>query len=218
MKRVLVLVEGQTEERFVKDVLGPYFASKNLFLFPTVAKTKRVKCGADFKGGITGFSNVAKDLKQLIKDQNAFVTTFIDYYGLPSDFPGMNSLPNGSPLIKVCHVETALAQFINCPRFKPFIMLHEFEALLYTNPSELCRALHADHKILATFMGICNAYQNPEEINNSPSTAPSKRILNLVPGYQKTLHGPTITRRIGLDTLRQNCPHFDDWLVWLESL
>lgn len=218
MKRVLVLVEGQTEERFVKDVLVPYFVSKNVFLIPTVAKTKRVKCGADFKGGITAFNKVAKDLQQLTTDSSAFVTTFIDYYGLPGDFPGMDCLPKGSSLSKVCHVEAALAQLINCPRFRPFIMLHEFEALLYTNPSELCRALHADDMTLAKFMGICESFQNPEEINNAPSTAPSKRILNLMPGYQKTLHGPMITKRIGLDNLRQNCPHFHDWLVWLENL
>jgi len=31
-KRVLILVEGQTEERFTKDVLGPAFLEKGLFL------------------------------------------------------------------------------------------------------------------------------------------------------------------------------------------
>jgi hypothetical protein len=30
-KRVLILVEGQTEERFVKDVLGPAFSVENCF-------------------------------------------------------------------------------------------------------------------------------------------------------------------------------------------
>jgi len=218
MKRVLVLVEGQTEERFVKDVLEPHFLSSNLCLIPTVAKTKRVKSGPDFKGGITDFPKVAKDLQRLLGDTQATVTTFIDYYGLPSDFPGMATRPPGSARVKASHVEMALSQFMNNLNFRPFLMLHEFEALLYSNPSELCRALHADNTIIAKFVAIRDSFQTPEEINNHPSTAPSKRILSLMPGYQKTLHGPMISKRIGLATLRGSCPHFNNWITWLENL
>ncbi len=37
--RVLVLVEGQTEETFVKEVPGPYLAPRNVYLQYTILKT-----------------------------------------------------------------------------------------------------------------------------------------------------------------------------------
>jgi len=57
----------------------------------------------------------------------------------------------------------------------------------------------------------------PEDINETPEGAPSKRILRIFPGYRKLLHGPTIAERIGLKTIREQCPHFDDWLTRLEA-
>ena len=58
----------------------------------------------------------------------------------------------------------------------------------------------------------------PEDINDSPHTAPSKRILAAMPGYQKTFHGPLIACDIGLDAMRAACPHFDHWLKVIEAL
>ena len=59
---------------------------------------------------------------------------------------------------------------------------------------------------------------SPEDINDSPQTAPSKRILAAMPGYQKTVHGPLIACEIGLDPVRAACPHFDRWLKRIEGL
>jgi hypothetical protein len=58
----------------------------------------------------------------------------------------------------------------------------------------------------------------PEDINDHPKTAPSKRIVAAMRGYQKTFHGPLIACEIGLSAIRQNCPHFDAWLQKLERL
>ena len=218
MKRVLVLVEGQTEERFVKDVLAPACWDHGKDPIPKVVTTKRVKRGPDFKGGITDYQKVENDLQRLLGDTNAVaITTFIDYYALPSDFPGMANRPNGSYLDRARHVEAAWAQKINTPRFRPYLMLHEFEALLFVSPALLGRALYADEKI-AELNAIRESFASPEEINDNPQTAPSRRILALLPGYQKTLHGPMITSRIGLSDIGRECPHFAEWVAWLESL
>ncbi|HSY47889.1 MAG TPA: DUF4276 family protein [Thermoanaerobaculia bacterium] len=96
-KRALVLVEGQTEERFVKDVLAPAFWPRSLYLSPTILVTKRVKDGPNFKGGVTRFAQFENDLRRLMNAGGAVVTTMLDYYGLPDDFPGMNTRPNGTP-------------------------------------------------------------------------------------------------------------------------
>lgn len=218
MKRVLVLVEGQTEERFVKDVLCPHLLPRGIVTIPKVATTKRVKRGPDFKGGITDYRKVANDLHRLLHDTNAVsVTTFIDYYGLPSDFPGIDSRPSGSAYDKARHIETEWKRGIDNPRFNPYLMVHEFEALLFAKPEELGRALYQSD-MLPELEKIRNGFPTPEDINDNPITAPSKRIAGLCPGYQKTLHGPLITQRIGLEIIRRECRHFDDWLTWLEGL
>lgn len=218
MKRVLILVEGQTEERFVKNVLRHTLWAKAIDIIPKIITTKRVKKGPDFKGGITEYQKVKNDLRRLLGDTAVvFVTTFIDYYGLPPDFPGMSTRPNGSPLERARHVETEWERKTAHPRFRAYLMIHEFEALLFAKPDELARAVYqTDAK--DTLMSIRNAFPTPEDIDDDPQNAPSKRISRIVPAYQKTLHGPLVTGRIGLETMRQECPHFGEWLNWLESL
>jgi hypothetical protein len=218
MKRVLVLVEGQTEERFVKDVLCPHLWARGVDATPKVATTKHVKRGPDFKGGITDYQKVENDLRRLLGDSDAVsVTTFIDYYGLPADFPGMSNRPTGSPLERARHVEAKWEQKISHDRFHAYLMIHEFEALLFAKPDELCNALYHP-ATLPQIMSIRSSFSTPEDINDNPQTAPSKRIAQLLPGYQKPLHGPLLTKRIGLELIRQECPHFNEWLSWLEGL
>ena len=218
MKRVLVLVEGQTEERFVKDVLCPHLWPRGIDTIPKVVTTKRVKRGPDFKGGVTDYQKVENDLRRLLNDTAvASVTTFIDYYGLPDDFPGIHSRPFGSPYDRARHVETEWSRRIDNPRFNPYLMIHEFEALLFAKPDELRRALYSP-TALNSLLRIRAVFQTPEDIDDDPETAPSKRIAVLLRGYQKTLHGPLVTKRIGLEIIRRECPHFDEWLTWLEEL
>ena len=89
MDRVLILVEGQTEERFIKSILQPHLSAFGVHVEPKIVTTKRVKSGPDFKGGITNFGKVENDIRLLLGDTNAaLITTMLDYYGLPSDFPG----------------------------------------------------------------------------------------------------------------------------------
>lgn len=218
MKRVLVLVEGQTEERFVKDVLCPHLWPRGIDTIPKVVTTKRVKRGPDFKGGITDYKKAENDLRRLLNDTGAAsVTTFIDYYGLPADFPGIDSRPPVSPHDRARHVEKEWTKAINHSRFHPYLMVHEFEALLFAKPDELVRALYKSD-LLPELERIRNAFPTPEDINDDPETAPSKRILRVLPGYQKTLHGPLITKRTGIEIMRGECSHFNEWLSWLESL
>ncbi|MHB8894775.1 MAG: DUF4276 family protein [Candidatus Geothermincolia bacterium] len=188
MKRVLILVEGQTEERFVKDVLAPHLSARGIFLIPKVASTKRVKRGSDFKGGITDYQKVENDLRRLLGDTGTVaVTTFVDYYGLPPDFPGMADRPHGPSLDRARHVEREWEKRVAHGGFRPYLMIHEFEALLFSKPEELSKALH-DAGSLQDLATIRATYRTPEEINDDPLTAPSKRIAGVLPGYQKALH------------------------------
>jgi len=219
IKRVLVLVEGQTEERFVKDVLAPYFLERQLFFSPTILVTKRVKDGPNFKGGVTNFDKFKNDAHRLLNSAGgAMVTTMLDYYRLPSDFPGMSSrLAHATAMRRVTHVEDTIAKnFDSPPNFVPFLALHEFEAWLFSSPIELPRMLTEPGK-QKKFEAIRASVATPEEINERPEFAPSKRIAEVFPAYKKTLHGPTTVARIGLDRIRGECPHFNGWLSRLEA-
>ena len=58
---------------------------------------------------------------------------------------------------------------------------------------------------------------DPEKINDSPQSAPSKR-LQAETSYIKAVHGPNIAKEIGLDVLREQCAGFNGWLDKLEVL
>lgn len=218
MKRVLIVVEGQTEERFVKTLLQPALEPIGLAITPTIVATKRVKDGATFKGGLHSYGQFREHLRRVLTGSggSALVTSMIDYYALPADFPGMSDRPaQGTPRQRVQHVENALQADIDQLNFLPFIALHEFEAWLFSDAATVPSVL-AQPQQLQAFASIANAHA-PEDINEEPATAPSKRLLGLFPGYRKALHGPPAAQRIGLPTIRARCPHFDHWLSRVEA-
>ncbi len=217
-KRVLVLVEGQTEERFIKDVLAPPFLDRGLVLSPTILVTKRAKDGSTFKGGLSGFGKFRNDTRRLLGEAGgALVTTVLDYYRLPRDFPGMGDRPSGSPIERVRHIERAIAQAFGGPRyFIPFLALHEYEAWLFSSTDELPRVL-TQHERQPEFARIRGEFSGPEDINERPDHSPSKRIIRLFPTYRKTVHGVAAAKRIGLDAIRRECPHFNEWILQLEN-
>ncbi|HHQ4471127.1 TPA: DUF4276 family protein [Aeromonas hydrophila] len=212
MSRVLVFVEGQTEETFVRDLLVPYFSRLGIYLTPILAQTS-----PGHKGGIVSYGKVKHQLTRLCRqDQGAYVTTMMDYYGLPNDFPGLDGRVLEAHE-QVARLEQTLQQDIDAPNFIPNLMLHEFEALLFSAPEKFAEWLD-DQALLAPMAAIRAAFATPEHINNSPQTAPSKRILALVPHYKKTVDGPLIAEDIGLDAIRAQCPHFNNWIERLLAL
>lgn len=216
MKRLLILVEGPTEERFVKLVVSDHLLSRSVIVVPRILLTKRVDSGPNFKGGVTNWNQIKRDLRNLLGDTNAAgITTLIDYYGLPKDVPGM-STRKGSPMASVAHVEKAIAGHFSDRRLRPFLMLHEFEAMLFTN-IEKWEHRFDDAAAIARLKNDVDGLK-PEEINETSQTAPSKRILRRLKDYEKPFHGPDALKDIGLDAIRDACPHFAAWLTWAESL
>jgi len=218
MKRILVSVEGQTEETFVRDVLGPQLLPRQVILQPVLVSTSRQRSGSKFKGGLVSYQQVNREINQLLGDTNAvFVTTFYDLYHLPTDFPGYAARPAGSGQAKAIHLEQALVDAIGSPRFRPYLQVHEFEAFLFVNPEQTAALFPGLDKSDA-LRKIRQGFSTPEDINDDPNSAPSKRILSLYPQYNKPLDGPLAVLDTGLDALRSECPHFRQWLEWLESL
>jgi Domain of unknown function (DUF4276) len=219
MSRVHILVEGQTEETFIRDVVAPHLLNFGIYLHNTILKTKRLADAPDYAGGVTSYKRFKNDLGRLLSDSDVVaVTTFLDFYGLPTDFPGRNSMPPGDCFSRVLYVENQIGNDINNHKFIPFLALHEFESLLFVEPDIIDEAL-PQFNALNMLHNVKNAFSSPEEINDSPLTAPSKRLFDIYgKSYQKPFHGPLITSVIGLDRIRQECSHFDEWLTKLENL
>ncbi len=212
MIRVNVFVEGQTEETFVRDVLAPYFARQNIWLNAILAETSPGN-----KGGIVSYGKVKHQVTRLCRsDTGAYVTTLIDYYGLPTDFPSL-AVAQGNGIQKVQLLEQAFAQDVGERNFIPYLALHEFETLLFCDPAQF-HDWFDDEQAVAVLEAVKASYGNPEEISNSPQTAPSKRILAAIPAYKKTLHGPMIAEEIGIDAMRNQCPHFNEWIKSIKLL
>ncbi len=216
MSKVLILVEGQTEETFVSGVLAPYLSTKGVHPIATLAATKRVKRGKVFKGGVVSYGKVKNDIRRLLHDTStALVTTMLDFYGLPTDFPEYDTMPPGTCYQRIEHLEEAFKKDIAHHKFLPYLELHEFEAMMFASPEKISNAF-PETKKLEKLHEIKNIFSSPEEINEEKP--PSKRLEALFPGYDKPVHGFTVTDEIGIEAIRRECSHFDGWLKQLEEL
>ena len=113
-------------------------------------------------------------------------------------------------------ISSQLGGRFDCSRLIPYVQMHEFEALLFSDPKTLAGGLELADDV--PIRHIRDQFKSPEEINDSPQTAPSKRILELKPRYGKVTDGVRISRSIGLETMRAQCSHFNGWLTRLETL
>ncbi len=218
MSKVLILVEGQTEETFVRDILAPYLSRKGVYCIPKLATTKRVKSGSDFKGGITSYPKIKDDILRLLHDSSAaLVTTMIDFYGFASNVPFRDAVEGNTCFERVSSLEALFKKDINNPRFFPYLQLHEFEAMVFVSPGAVALTLRERDKE-SRVTSIKREFNSPEEIDDNPETTPSKRLTKVFPSYQKPLHGPLIAKRIGFEAIRKECSHFNRWVEHLENL
>lgn len=212
MIRVNIVVEGQTEETFVRDVLYSYFFEKNIFLNSIVVKTSKIG-----KGGGSSYGKIKNDIKRkCLEDRTAYVTTMWDYYGLPKDFPGKGSVVSGDLYDIISSLEQAFGADIGERNFIPNLIVHEFEGLLFSDVNAFANIV--GDAVIAQLNEQASGFTSPEHINNSQMTAPSKRILNIFPSYQKVFHGSLVSSTIGIEIIREKCKHFDEWLKKIEEL
>jgi hypothetical protein len=218
MVRVRVIVEGPTEASFVQEVLYKALTPHAVFPFPTVLGTP------GHRGGNVNYQRVKNDiLKTLKQDQHIYCSTFFDFYGLGDGFPTRS---NTTPAVsQVQHLEQTILRDImqSAPnvradlRLMPYIQLYEFEGILFSDPTALASGMFRED-LARQLHAIRNEFASPEEINNSPETAPSKRILNLHPNYNKIISGTLAAEQMGVDVIRQHCPRFNAWFDRLAAL
>jgi len=227
VNRLLVHVEGQTEEQFVNELLAPHlqdhgYSSVGARLIGNARQRSQ-------RGGVKSWPEVREAIvNHLRQDPGSDSTTMMDYYGLPHSgpkaWPGRAESSNAPILARPNVVEKALLEDIargvgagfDQSRFIPFVTMHEFEALLFSDCEQFAHGI-GQPEMTGPLQEIKNAFSTPEEIDDSPETAPSKRVVALIPRYQKPLMGTLAALGIGLVTMRAECPHFDAWLNRLET-
>ena len=196
MVRVGISVEGSTEVRFIQMLLQPYLEKKNIFITPV-----------SMRGNIS-LDRVKFEVNRLMYSFD-YVSTFYDFYG----FKGVKEKDTKEIL------ENKILQSVSKAmqeKLIPYIQMYEFEGLLFSSPPDMAYILQKEdiknwaENILKKFNG------NPELINNSSQTAPSKRLM--ATPYRKVTHGPDIAQKIGLNGIRKKCSGFDIWLRKIECL
>jgi hypothetical protein len=224
MARLLIHVEGQTEEAFVNRVLRDYLIGRGYADVSARIVGKGRARGE--RGGIRRWPEVKKDiLKHLRQDPGCVATTIVDFYGLPRGakhaWPGRREAAQFQGARKAEAVEAALladvGKELDPRRFVPFVVFHEFEALLFSDCAAFSMAIGRP-ELETPLQAIRDGFPTPEDINDSPKTASSKRVEALIPGYQKPIMGTLAALEIGLDAMRRECPHFGAWIARLESL
>lgn len=219
-----VICEGPTEDRFVKKILAPFLQQYNIYPKTILLTTSRKK---NAYGGMLSYTQAKTDIELCMKRHtnncNEFhlFTTMFDYYALPNDFPGYYESKNIQDVrIRIKHLEESFASDINRSNFIPYLQLHEFEALLFTDIGKLKEEYPKAEKGIAKLKEATESYSDPELINNHPDTAPSKRIIKALKNiynYDKVKSGTATASYIGLDNILNSCRHFREWIDCIKS-
>lgn len=161
------------------------------------------------------------------KEPNAYLTTFIDLYGLhlPEQFPKWHEafkLKN-KPYERVDMLEHAMEEAlpdVYRQRFIANIVLHEFEGLLFNDLKYFDDYFETkEFKNRNELESILMSYPNPELINDTKATSPSHRLDGgIFHSFKKTVDGIEIAIKIGLNAIRNKSKHFNDWIYKLESI
>ena len=224
VKIVHVLCEGQTEQGLVEEVLKPYLMANGITSVKSVLVTTNKKKNA--RGGLVTYQHAFDDLSIMLKShtdgeyERHIFTTMFDLYALPDDFPGYaESHSVVDRYSRVASFERAFYDAIGSKRFVPYIQLHEYEALVFCGLDYLPLMYKGCERDIERLKSELAIVRNPELVNDSPESAPSKRIIKAVEGnnrahfnYDKPKAGKFVAQKVGIEALRARCPHFNGWI------
>ncbi|MCA8836883.1 MAG: DUF4276 family protein [Proteobacteria bacterium] len=219
MRKIIVLVEGETEIAIFNGGLRTELKNAGIYLDACMGKKHRRTGGGNFR-------SVRKELILLLGSPGGLVTTFFDYYGLPG-WPGLAEAKNAHPDQAVKILGQALIQSLRSElpnldekRFFPYVQMHETECLLFSNPGVLAQVMEKPD-LESDCIDVVNDCEGCESINNGPKTHASMRLQELFGKYKKGMstkaHASMIVEKTGLATIREKCPNFNQWLVEIKQ-
>lgn len=208
MMRVCVVCEGQTEVEFILKCVSSYLNSQRFMVYPAILQAP----SGGHRGGRVTVDRLVAFMNCQYHEADR-ITTFVDFYGF-QDANGRSASQLENAIITKLLEKGLQQRFI-----LPYVQLHEFEALLFSDIEKFEYVLDGwNDDVQQTLAAIRRQFESPEDINNHPTTAPSKRILRAFEEgtYNKALHGPIIAEEIGIQVIRQQCSGFNQWLEALE--
>lgn len=227
MIRINVVAEGQSELFFAKQTLNKFFNGSRFIDSRCVLTSTDRRNNYEYRGGLTTYKQARADILRWMKqDKNAYVTTMFDFYRLPTDFPeyeqakGLKDHERAVRLLEEAMRKDILDASPTGPsdRFIPYIQLHEFETLLYTNIKMLeCEYLTQQDRNALNKLYEETKMIPPEQINHGDKTAPSKRLLDAV-DYRKGSAPALWLELITIEQIMEKCPHFAGWIDTLSKL
>ncbi len=211
MIRLAISVEGPTEEEFVKRVLADHL--RPMEVIPTPILLGRAR-NDGVGGGNVNINRLTSEMAHCYRSFD-FVTSRVDFHGFRDK--GSRTVEE---LEQYLHQEirTRIPHGRDERKVIPYVQRHEFEGLLFSDVKAFGTAMDAPDQSIARLIDIRSRFPTPEDINDNPDTAPSKRIVNAISNYRKRLHGPLVATEVGLSAIRAECPRFNDWLTRMESL
>lgn len=211
--RLIIVVEGKTEEEFVNEIIRPYFQSIGFYDITAI----KIQTSKGFKGGFVNYQHLKRDIMRLLHESNTLVTTFVDYFRIPNNLPDFeNCMKFSQASERIICLEASIKSDIGYEgRFIPYIQQHEFESLLFTNSKSY--SIYYDNNVVFAIERIIVQYDNPEDINDSPTTAPSKRLLSIISNYKKVTDGNLIALETGIEQIMIRCPRFRAWIELLQE-
>ena len=183
MKRLYIIVEGQTEQEFVNSLIAPYMQQHGVFsVTPLLIRTSKTG-----RGGFVNYEHLKNDAKKLLssKKSDFVVSTFVDFFRIPEVPQKERWEKKATHIEQVEEMEQCIAEDINDSRFIPYIQLHEFEALLFSSNKGFEFFFSEDNA--KDTQHIIDTFSNPEDINTTPAEAPSKRLLAIKDDYDKVI-------------------------------
>ena len=196
-----VVVEGQTEASFVKNMLAQHLFDSGVLVTEHEL------------GGRIDVHKVANEMLQYCKSYDV-VTSLVDYYG----FRGKQQASVEELEQRICaEIRNKAPGGILCKMY-PYVQLHEFESLLFSNVEAFGQIPEVTTAAIQHLEIVRSRFSTPESINCGEYSAPSKRIKRVIPTYQKVVNGLSVAERITLSKIRQECKRFDSWIGCLESL
>lgn len=222
MTEVIVFVEGQTEEKFIKLLVAPALNHLQVYVKPQLLNTS-----SNSQGGAFSFERLKKNAQNTLKQYpNTILTTLIDLYALDTNFPEFEKAKSRPDVYsRVEHLENALhdalINAVGCrpERFIAYIQPYEFEGLLFSDVATLSKVEPDWEKSLPQLQKVYCEFETPEHINDGYETKPSKRLDKLLnPKYKKTRHGPLAAQKITLEVIERECHHFKTWMDKLRAL
>jgi len=210
MRRLVFLVEGDTEIIFIEKFVIPYLYRKG---FQNVMNAQKIITNRKLhkKGGNINYEYLKNDVERVLAQGNVIITTFLDFFRLPTSFPGYSS-----NVSEIENIEQAVYHNLGENELiLPYIQKHEMEALMFSDIKGL-EFVVDDQKQLLRIKEIIEKYPNPEDINSSPQGAPSKRLEDIF-GYGKVVDGELILSVLGIEVMLKKCPRFANWIYKIEN-